>query len=135
VGVFVAHGIQVDDGQAKKMLQQKIVLFKVGLHGGTKLIWLDEFLDAEATTRRFVSVCRANTPASSANPIGPASSLSAFFQQAVVGQGYVRFRAHEEAAPQINPASVEVLDFLNNGPGINDDSGADDTTRVWMQDA
>jgi hypothetical protein len=28
---------------------------------------------------------------------------------------------------------VEVLDFLDDGPRINDDSGTDDTARAWMQ--
>src|SRR5712692_10310693 len=116
-----------------KMLQQKIVLFQVGLHGGTKLVRLDELLDAEATTRRFISVRRANTPASGADPIRSASGLPAFFQQAVVWQGHVCFRAHEETAPQINTAAVEVLDFLNDGPRINNDSSTNDTARAWMQ--
>jgi hypothetical protein len=99
VGIFVAHRIQVNSGQVKKVLQQKIVLLQVGPHSGTKLVRLDEFLDAQATTRRFISVRRANTPASGANPVRPASGLPAFIQQAVVWQGHVCFRAHEETAP------------------------------------
>jgi hypothetical protein len=117
----------------KKVLQQKIVLFQVGLYGGTKLVRLDELLYAQATTRRFISVRRANTPASSANPVRPASGLPAFVQQAVVWQGHMCFRAHEETAPQINATGVEMLDFLDDGPWINDDSGTDDTARTWMQ--
>src|SRR5215813_6817467 len=133
MGIFMAHRIEVNSGQVKKVLQQKIVLFQVGLHGGPKLVRLDELLEAQATTRRFISVRRANTPASGANPVCPASSLPAFFQQAVVWQGHVCFWAHEETAPQINTAAVEVLDFLDDGPRINDDSGTDDTARARMQ--
>src|SRR5215813_2496811 len=99
MGIFMAHRIQVNSGQVKKVLQQKIVLFQVSLHSGTKLVRLDEFLDAQATTRRFISVRRANTPASGANPVRPASGLSTFVQQAVVWQGHVCLRTHEETAP------------------------------------
>src|SRR5919109_3755519 len=133
MGIFVAHRIEVNGGQVKKVLQEKIVLFQVGLYGGTKLVWLDEFLDTQATTRRFISVCWANTPASGANPIHSASGLPAFFQQAVVWQSHVGFWAHEETAPQINTTAVEVLNFPDDGPRINDDSGANDTARPWMQ--
>jgi hypothetical protein len=114
------------------MRQQKIVLFQVGLYGGTKLVRLDELLDTETTTCRFISVRRANTPASGTNPIGAASGFSAFFQQAVVWQGHVCFWAYEETPSQINAATVQVLNFLDNGPRINDDSGTNDTARAWM---
>ena len=133
MGVFVAHRIEVNGRQVKEVLQQKIVLFQVGLHGGTKLVRLDEFLDTQTTTRRFISVRRANPPAGGANPVRSTSGLPAFVQQAVVWQGHVRFRAHEETAPQINTAAVEMLDFLDDGPRVNDDPGTNDTARTRVQ--
>ncbi len=84
--------------------------------------------------RAALSVYVGPIPAASrANPVGPAPGLPPFVQQAMVWQGDVCFRAYEETAPQINTTAVEVLDFPDNGPGIDDDSGANDTTRAGMQ--
>src|SRR5207248_2011156 len=59
-GVLLAYRLQVNHGEVEKMLEKKVVLLQVGLHGGAKLVRLDEILHAQAAACCLVGIGRAN---------------------------------------------------------------------------
>src|SRR5712692_8160556 len=80
-GVFLTHRLQINRREMKKMLQQKIVLLKVGLHGGTKLLRLDEVLHTQAAACCLIGIGRTNAPSCGTNLVGATSRLPSCLQQ------------------------------------------------------